>query len=466
MVDAIAPALLARLREVVGEAGLLAAADVAARAAGFGDPAPMGAGALVRPADTAELAAVMRLCHEAGQPVVTHGGLTGLVDGVHAGAAQLALSLERMNRIESIDPAQRVAIAQAGVTLQAFQEAVQAQGLLFPLDLGARGTATLGGNASTNAGGNRVIRYGMMRDMVLGLEVVLADGTVLSSLNTLIKNNTGYDLKQLFIGAEGTLGIITRLALRLREQPRSQQVAFVAIPDFDAVLATLRAVDRGLGGMLSAFEVMWNDHYRLVTTPPAANRPPVSQDSPFVALIESMGGDPEGDARRFEAVLGEALETGTVSDAVIAQNQTEARALWAIRDDVGQSRRLGPVIGFDVSLPTGRMGAYVDGVRASLAQRWPQGHCFVFGHLGDGNLHLGVVVGDDDEATRAEVSRRVYQPLAALGGSVSAEHGIGRQKKAYLPISRSPEELALMRRLKQTLDPRGLLNAGLIFDVA
>jgi FAD/FMN-containing dehydrogenase len=435
------PELLQTLRSILGESGLIAGADVSARATSFRNPAPMVAAAIARPSDTAQLAAVMKACHAAGQAVITHGGMTGLVDGVRAAADQLAVSLERMNRIESIDTVQRVAIAQAGVTLQAFQEAVQAQGLLFPLDLGARGTATLGGNASTNAGGNRVIRYGMMRDMVLGLEAVLADGTVVTSLNTLIKNNTGYDLKQLFIGAEGTLGIITRLSLRLREQPRSQQVAFVAIPDFDSVMATLRAVDRGLGGMLSAFEVMWNAHYRLITTPPATNRAPVSVDSPFVALIECMGGDPAVDGPRFEAVLGEALEAGHLSDAVI-----------------------GPSIGFDVSLPNVKMGAYIDEVRASILGRWPDGHFFSYGHLGDGNLHLVACVGSDEPEARADVSRRVYEPLAALGGSISAEHGIGRQKKAYLAISRSATEIALMQRLKRSLDPHGLLNPGLIFD--
>jgi len=424
----------------------------------------MVAAAIARPADTAQLSAVMKACHAAGQPVITHGGLSGLVDGVRAEPHQLAVSLERMNRIESIDTVQRVAIAQAGVTLQAFQEAVQAKGLLFPLDLGARGSATLGGNASTNAGGNRVIRYGMMRDMVLGLEAVLADGTVITSLNTLIKNNTGYDLKQLFIGAEGTLGIITRLSLRLREQPRSQQVAFVAIPDFDAVMATLRAVDRGLGGMLSAFEVMWNAHYRLITTPPATNRAPVSVDSPFVALIECMGGDPDVDGARFEAVLGEALEAGHLSDAVMAKSDSEAQAFWALRDDVGQARRHGPGVGFDVSLPNVKMGAYIDEVRASILGRWPDGHFFSYGHLGDGNLHLVACVGSDEPEVRADVSRRVYEPLAALGGSISAEHGIGRQKKAYLSVSRSPAEIALMRLLKRSLDPHGLLNPGLIFD--
>jgi FAD/FMN-containing dehydrogenase len=458
------PELLQTLRSILGESGLIAGADVSARATSFRNPAPMVAAAIARPSDTAQLAAVMKACHAAGQAVITHGGMTGLVDGVRAAADQLAVSLERMNRIESIDTVQRVAIAQAGVTLQAFQEAVQAQGLLFPLDLGARGTATLGGNASTNAGGNRVIRYGMMRDMVLGLEAVLADGTVVTSLNTLIKNNTGYDLKQLFIGAEGTLGIITRLSLRLREQPRSQQVAFVAIPDFDSVMATLRAVDRGLGGMLSAFEVMWNAHYRLITTPPATNRAPVSVDSPFVALIECMGGDPAVDGPRFEAVLGEALEAGHLSDAVIAKSDSEAQAFWALRDDVGQARRHGPSIGFDVSLPNVKMGAYIDEVRASILGRWPDGHFFSYGHLGDGNLHLVACVGSDEPEARADVSRRVYEPLAALGGSISAEHGIGRQKKAYLAISRSATEIALMQLLKRSLDPHGLLNPGLIFD--
>src|SRR5512140_1718159 len=245
------------LRAIVGETGVLSAAEIATRSAGFMRPDTLKARALVRPKDTAEVSKTVRWCHDSGTPIVTQGGLTGLVHGADASAEDVILSLERMRAIEAIDPVQRIAVVQAGVTLQALQEAVDAHGLSFPLDLGARGSATLGGNAATNAGGNRVIRYGMMRDMVLGLEVVLADGTILSSLNRLIKNNSGYDLKQMFIGSEGTLGIITRLVLRLREKPSSQEAGTGAVPGAEAPPRITWRVDAALGGWLSAVDVRW-----------------------------------------------------------------------------------------------------------------------------------------------------------------------------------------------------------------
>lgn len=257
------------LRAILGETAVLDAADTATRSAGVWRPDNLQAAALVRPATTEEVAQVLRWCHANKVGVVTHGGLTGLVHGGDATPDQVIVSLERMRAIEEINPTQRTATVQAGVTLQALQEAVEEHHLMFPLDLGARGTATLGGNAATNAGGNRVIRYGMMRDMVLGLEVVLADGTIVSSLNHLIKNNAGYDLKQMFIGSEGTLGVITRLVLRLREQPVTRNMAFVGLDNFDHVAGFLRHMDRSLGGTLSAFEAMWHDFYCLVTSPPA-----------------------------------------------------------------------------------------------------------------------------------------------------------------------------------------------------
>jgi FAD/FMN-containing dehydrogenase len=242
---------------MVGEAGVLDASDTAARSAGVLRPDTLKAHALVRPKDTAEVSRVLRWCHDNGMRIVTQGGLTGLVHGADASPEEIILSMERMRVIEEINPVQRIAVVQAGVILQTLQDAAEEHDLSFPLDLGARGTATLGGNAATNAGGNRVIRYGMMREMVLGLEVVLADGTIISSMNRLIKNNAGYDLKHVFIGSEGTLGAITRLVLRLRERPRSQDVAIVAVPTFEALTKFPKHMDSALGGLPSAFEVMW-----------------------------------------------------------------------------------------------------------------------------------------------------------------------------------------------------------------
>ena len=418
--------------------------------------------AVLRPASTEEVSTALRICHAHGQPVVPQGGRTGLVHGADTNERTLALSLARMQAIEAIDPVNRTMTVQAGVPLQRVQEAADDQELLFPLDLGARGSATIGGNIATNAGGNRVIRYGMMRDNVLGLEAVLADGTVVSSMHPMLKNNTGYDLKQLFVGSEGTLGVVTRAVLRLRQKPRSEHVAFVAVPDFDRVTALLARVDAELGGMLSAFEVLWDDFYRLITTPPAENRPPLPTRSPFYVLIEALGGDEAADTERFQSVLARALEDGLVVDAAVATSAADRARLWALRDDVGQVRRHAPVQTFDVSLPIPAVPGYVEEVNARLGERFGDFVNFVFGHLGDGNIHLIVGPGDRDPATRHAVEEIVYGALAPRGGSVSAEHGIGLEKKPWLAVSRSEAERAVMRALKQALDPDGILNPGKI----
>jgi len=454
-------AVVAELQRAVGADGVTsgeAAAEQAHSLVGrLGDPL-----AVVKPRTTAEVSAVLKAAHAAGTPVVPWGGRTGLVDGCKADGA-IALSLERMNAVEEIDATASTMTVQAGCILANACDAADAAGLFLPLDLGARGSATIGGNISTNAGGNRVLRYGMMRDMVLGLEAVLADGTVLSAMNHLIKNNTGYDLKQLFIGAEGTLGVVTRAVLRLRPKPTSQNAAFLAVDAFDSLPKLLRMLEGELGGALSAFEVMWPEFYEFVTTEPAKGRAPLPKGYPFYVLAEMLGSHPEADAERFEAVLGQALESGLVADAVIAKSETERAALWGLRDDVGQPFRNGPAVTFDVSLPIPEMPAYVARVKQDLTARWPNAELTVFGHLGDGNIHLIAGVGDRD--ARHAIEQTVYGPLAAHGGSVSAEHGIGLQKREFLPSSRTPQELALMRTVKTALDPKNILNPGRIFTV-
>ncbi len=451
------------LRAIVGEAGVLDAADIAKRSAGFMRPDTLQARALLRPKDTEEVSKAVRWCHDNGMRIVTQGGLTGLVHGADASPEEVIVSMERMRAIEVIDPVQRIAVVQAGVTLQALQEAAEQNDLNFPLDLGARGTATVGGNAATNAGGNRVIRYGMMRDMVLGLEVVLADGTVVSSMNRLIKNNAGYDLKQVFVGSEGTLGIITRLVLRLREKPRSQDVAIVAVPTFEALTKLLKHMDGALGGSLSAFEVMWQSFYRLVTSPPARGKPPLSQDYPYYVLIESLGANVKLDSERFVAALESALEAKLISDAAVAKSDSDRRAFWALRDDVVQVVVGGMPVGFDISLPLAAMEHYVDGLNRDLKAGIGEHRLWIFGHLGDGNLHVVVQVQPQDYLKlRPKIEALVYGPIGNLGGSISAEHGIGLEKKPYLSVCRSESEIALMRVLKKALDPDGILNPGKI----
>ncbi|MFZ2155343.1 MAG: FAD-binding oxidoreductase [Bradyrhizobium sp.] len=452
------------LTGIVGKGGVLDAAEVAKRSAGALRWDNLQAQALVRPRTTEEISRVLRWCHDHGIAVVTQGGLTGLVHGADAAPAEVILSMERMRAIEDIDPVQRTAVVQAGVVLQTLQEAVEEHGLSFPLDLGARGSATIGGNAATNAGGNRVIRYGMTRDMILGLEVVLADGTVVSSMNHLIKNNTGYDLKQVFIGSEGTLGVITRLVLRLREKPAAQDVAIVAVADFDCLPKLLKHMDQNLSGSLSAFEVMWQSFYRLVTSAPAKGKPPVSQDHPYYVLVESLGANARLDSERFVAALESALEARLISDAAVAQSENDRRAFWALRDDVAQVVVGGMPVVFDISLPISAMEQYVAALKGDLQSTIGDHKLWIFGHLGDGNLHVIVQVPLKDYlALRPKIEALVYAPLGKLGGSVSAEHGIGLEKKSYLSVCRNDSELAVMRRLKTALDPAGILNPGKIF---
>ena len=460
------PDIVQTLAEITGSGGVLTGADVSSRQAGIWRSDTIAAKAIVRPRNTAEVSAVLKACNDAGQSVIAQGGLTGLVQSAITEPRDIMLSLERMQRVEGVNRTNRTMTVEAGVPLQVVQETADAHDLLFPLDLGARGSCTVGGNISTNAGGNRVIRYGMTRDMVLGLEAVLADGTVVSSMNQMIKNNAGYDLKQLFIGSEGSLGIVTRAVLRLREKPRSQDTLFAAVESFDKLPELLKHMDARLGGALSAFEVLWSDFYRLVTTPPAKQRPPLPQDYPYYVLIESMGGDADHDGERVQSALAEAHESGLLADAVIARNEAQRREMWAMRDDVEQCNRFPPLFIFDVGLPIPNMEAYVSDVNRLLAESFDTYRNFTFGHLGDGNLHFGISAGEDEESAREAVERAVYEPLKHIGGTISAEHGIGLEKKSYLLITRTPDEVALMRKLKRALDPRDILNPGKIFDPA
>lgn len=456
-------ALLEDLQDIVGKKNVLTGEDVSARARGVWDSASIEALAIVRPKTTDEVSAILSLCNRRGQKVVAHGGLTGLVEGAITQPSDLILSLERMNEIEGIDKLNRTMTVQAGVLLQSIQTAAEEEGLFYPLDLGARGSCTVGGNIATNAGGNRVIRYGMTRDMVLGTEAVLADGTIVSSMNVMIKNNAGFDLKQLFIGTEGSLGVVTRAVLRLREMPRSQETVFVAVDEFDQLPKLLKMMDAQLGGTLSAFEVMWNEFYRLVTTPPALQDPPLSQNYPYYVLIEALGGDPDGDKERLENALAEAHSSGLVAEAVVAQGEAQRKRMWAMRDDVEQTTRFQPNYIFDVSLAIPKMRDYVDNVRQGLENQFDEFTMFTFGHMGDGNLHFAISAGEDHSSHPA-VEACVYEPLRAIGGSVSAEHGVGLEKKPYLEISRSGIELDLMRNLKKSMDPNGILNPGKVFD--
>jgi len=456
--------LIKGIEEIVGSTGVLVGEDVASRSDFW---PPMGgcqAQAIIRPACTQQVSDVLKLCHAAGQSVVTHGGLTGLVGGARASQADIVLSLERMTGIEAVDTINRTITVDAGVPLQKVHEAAEDAGLLFPLDLGARGSCTIGGNIATNAGGNSVIRYGMIREQLLGVEAVLADGTIISSLNRVIKNNTGYDLKQLFIGSEGTLGVVTRAVLRLRPLPRSSNTALVAIEHFDLLGRFLTDMDAALGGTLSAFEVMWNDFYQLIVTEVGHHGQPLAPSHRFYVLLESTGGHEKSDRDRFEGALQEALEAELIVDAVIAQSKQQRADLWGIRDDIeGLSRAFFPPLVFDISLDIQQMDDYVEEVREQLSHRWPASRMVVFGHLGDGNIHLVLTVGSHEPTEVHAVETIIYEALGRRHGVISAEHGIGLDKREYLKYSRTADEIGLMKTLKRALDPKGILNPGKIF---
>jgi FAD/FMN-containing dehydrogenase len=303
----------------------------------------------------------------------------------------------------------------------------------------------------------------MMREQVLGVEAVLADGTVISSMKDAIKNNTGYDLKQLFVGSEGTLGIITRAVLRLRPLPRSQSTALVAIENFECLGRFLQTMDSALGGTLSAFEVMWNDFYSMIVGNGEKHGLPLDTSHAFYVLLESTGGDEESDRSRFEAALQEAFGEDLIADAVIAQSKQQRNDLWGIRDDIeGMIESLFPPIAFDISLGILQMDDYVEEVRSQLNSKWENARMVVFGHLGDGNIHLGIGVGSMAPEAVHAVENIVYEALGRRGGVISAEHGIGLDKRAYLAHSRSAEEISLMKTIKTAMDPKNILNPGKI----
>jgi FAD/FMN-containing dehydrogenase len=417
--------------------------------------------ALVRPRTTQHVAAALRICHTHRQPVVTQGGLTGLAGGACMLGGEVALSMERMHGIESIDPVGATMTVLAGTPLQKVQEAAEDAGFMFPLDLGARGSCTIGGNLATNAGGNRVIKYGMMRDQVLDFEAVLPDGSVIGGLRKMIKNNTGYDLRHLLIGSEGTLAVITRAVLRLRPRPRAVSTAWCGVPDFDAVTTLLRRAQERLPAGVSAFEVMWPGYYAFVLQRLPELRAPLQGPHAYHVLLESSGADAAGQAPAFEAFLADMLDDGVITDAALAASEADAAAFWAIRDAPGEYPRLIPGrVSFDVSFSIADVGEAARLCENRLRERWPAATILIYGHLGDGNLHIVVQEPDWPPTVAAEVQQVVYGVTGEMNGSVSAEHGIGTKKLGVLALSRSATELAAMRAIKSALDPLDILNPG------
>ena len=417
--------------------------------------------ALVRPRSTEQLAQALRICHQHGQSVVPQGGLTGLAGGACCGADDVAVSLERMQAIEDIDPVSGTITVQAGAILQTVQDAADAAGLLFALDLGARGSCTIGGTLATNAGGNRVIRYGTMRDQLLGIEAVLADGSVIKGLHKMVKNNTGYDLKHLLAGSEGTLGIITRAVLRLRPKPVAVATAWCGLPSFEAVTTLLQRAQARLSGGVSAFEVMWPSFVDFMMTRVTGLRAPLNTAHAFHVLMENAGTDGEHHLAAFDSFLEDMLDEGIIENATIARSQADAHSLWALRDATSNLPTLLPgLTGFDISFAIRDIGRAATECDSLLRAGWPGCTALVYGHLGDGNLHLIVHVPDVAQQPAQAVEATIYDLVRRYGGAVSAEHGIGTVKRKVLGHSRSPDELAAMRAIKAALDPKNILNPG------
>jgi FAD/FMN-containing dehydrogenase len=450
--------IIDQLSTIVGEANVFTGEEARQWPSDWDTNQPCHAKAVVRPGSTDEVAAILKLCHEHGQSVVPFGGRTNLVQACSTTAADIALAFGRMSEIEETDPTAQTITVQAGVTMQQAQEAADAAGLFFPVDIGARGSCEAGGFVSTNAGGTKVIRYGMTRDSVLGLEAVLADGTVISSMNRYIKNNSGFDLKQMFIGAEGLLGVITKVIFRLSVKPATHNVALVACEDYSQMLQVLQRSRQLLGASLCGFEVMWDSFYSLATRPAGEHESPFDDSHALYGIIESMGSNPSSDDDVFVATLESLLEESLIVDAVVAKSQEESSSIWAIRDAVEWLVTLAQ--NFDVSLRSSDVAQYIADIERNIRADFPDALIAAFGHLGDNNLHVSVMAKSEEADAVERVEQHVYECLRPYQGAISAEHGIGLEKKAWLSITRSEKEIALMKLLKATLDPENILNPG------
>jgi FAD/FMN-containing dehydrogenase len=473
------PALIAQLRGICGHANVLThgdpATDLSLWEQDWRKRVTGRALAVVRPGNTAEVATVVKACAAANTPIVPQGGNTGLVvGGVPDGSGtQIVLSMTRMHAVRAIDPANLTITVEAGCVLQNLQAAAENAGFLFPLSLGAEGSCTIGGNLGTNAGGTQVVRYGNTRELCLGLEVVTAQGEVWHGLSGLRKDNTGYDLRNLMIGSEGTLGIITAATMKLYPQPAAQLTAWAALPSMAAAVQLLGLAHQRLGPGLTGFEVMGQFALGLVDKHYPQLRVPLWQETPWCVLLENSDSENEQHARsQFEALLEAALEAGCVSDAVVAENLTQARGLWHIRESITLAQAAeGLNVKHDISIPVSRIPAFVAETDALLAREIPGVRMVDFGHLGDGNLHYNVQApeGVQGQAFLREyeerINRLVFDQVAKFDGSISAEHGVGELKVDKLPLYKDPTALAMMRAIKTALDPQNLLNPGRVLGM-
>ena len=464
------PALLSALRTIVGEAYVLTEGDLTGYELDWRKRERGKALAVVRPASTEQVAAVVKACAAAGVSIVPQGGNTGMVVGStpDASGTQVVLSLTRLNAMRTLDAANLTITVEAGCVLQTLQEVCEQAGFLFPLSLASEGSCTIGGNLGTNAGGTQVVRYGNTRELCLGLEVVTAQGEVWSGLTGLRKDNTGYDLRHLFIGSEGTLGVITAATMKLYPLPQSQLTALAAVPSLQAAVDLLGLAHRHLSAGLTGFEVMGQFALRLVVKHFPQQRVPFYESAPYCVVLENSDTESDSHARsQLERLLEEALEKGCVTDAVVAESMAQARALWHIRESIPLAQaQEGLNIKHDISIAVSRIPEFVAQADAALEQAFPGVRLVNYGHLGDGNLHYNVQapVGQDGETFLREqenaVNAVVYALVDAYKGSISAEHGIGSLKREKLEKHKSPVALGLMRSIKTALDPHNLFNPG------
>ena len=462
--------LIDALKSIVGANQVLVDGDLSAYELDWRKRSRGKALAVARPATTSEVAAVVKACTAAGVSIVTQGGNTGLVGGSipDESGQQVVLSLGRMNTVRSIDTANLTMTVDAGCILQTLQDSAEKSGFLFPLSLAAEGSCTIGGNLATNAGGTQVVRYGNARDLCLGLEVVTAQGDTWHGLSGLRKDNTGYDLRDLFIGSEGTLGIITAATLKLYPLPAARLTAWAAVPSMQHAVTLLGLAHQHLGAGLTGFEVMGQFALSLVARHYPQQRVPLWQDAPYCVLLENSDHESETHAReQFEKLLETAFDNGCVTDAVVAENLTQANQLWHIRESIPLAQaEEGLNIKHDISIAVSRIPEFVAITDALLEAAIPGVRLVNFGHLGDGNLHYNVQApaeGDSKAFLRdheGDVNTIVYDSVARFDGSISAEHGVGSLKLDKLEQHKSPVALGMMRAIKKALDPQGIMNPG------
>tara|TARA_B100001057_G_scaffold235889_1_gene236169 strand:- start:3335 stop:4723 length:1389 start_codon:yes stop_codon:yes gene_type:complete len=422
---------------------------------------PLESICLLTPKTTKQVSEIIKICNDNNQEVIIHGGLTNLVGSTKSKSTQVVLSLEKMNNIVEVDEISKTITCESGVILEDLINAANKKDLLLPLNFGARGSAQIGGAISTNAGGLRVFKYGMTRNLVMGIEAVLPDGTIISSLKKLMKDNSGYDLKQFFIGSEGTLGIVTKVVLRLYPLPKTRYTSLAVTNDFQKVLDFLKILEDTISNNLTGYELLWNSTYKQMVSEKTIYNKYLHDNFNYYLFVEYMGTDFENDYQKFEEVILECIDNKIIDDAVIGKDEKEQVNIWGIREDVAvlaDERKFDQQ--FDISIPVPLIGEVIDKISFKLKECDGVKTIFPFGHVADGNIHFIIGKDTDSEELKSQINDIIYNNTELVKGSISAEHGIGLDKKKYLIKSRSEDEINLMRLIKKSIDPKNILNPG------